>query len=99
MQRRLVVALGRTSATVLLSLPYAAGREALVAAGPLVDSLRAAGGEVEVVEFDPALVDVDPRLAALGASLFEALPAEPTPSTAEPTRARAMPPARALAER
>ncbi|MBO9533026.1 MAG: PD-(D/E)XK nuclease family protein [Solirubrobacteraceae bacterium] len=73
-QRHLVTALGRSEATVLLSLPFAPGREALVAAGPLVDSLRAAGGEAEIVAFDPALVDVDPRLASLSGSLFEALP-------------------------
>lgn len=71
-QRALVVALARSSATVLLSLPYAEGREALAASGPLVQVLRDAGAATESVDFDPGAVDVDPALARVSARLYEA---------------------------
>ncbi|MEH3054785.1 MAG: PD-(D/E)XK nuclease family protein [Patulibacter minatonensis] len=88
-QRRLLLALARSSATVLLSLPYASGREALAAAGPLVRALQDAGADTETVAFDPALVDVDPALATLGARLFEVIPegATPVPSAEAPAPA------------
>lgn len=82
-QRELVIALGRSPATVLLALPFAQGREALAAAGPLVQALRDAGAEVEEFPFDPGSVEVAPALATVGARLYEAVPAgAPEPAAA-----------------
>jgi PD-(D/E)XK nuclease superfamily len=74
-QRALLAMLGRSAATVLLSLPYAEGREALAAAGPLVHALQDAGAQAETVAFDPDAVDVDPALSRLGMQLYESVPA------------------------
>lgn len=73
-QRSIVGFLARSAATVLLSLPYEQGREALAAAGPLVEELRRAGAVVEEVPFDPGEARVAPALRALGAQLYEAAP-------------------------
>ncbi|MDO9352252.1 MAG: hypothetical protein Q7T55_01065, partial [Solirubrobacteraceae bacterium] len=55
-QRTLVIALGRSAADVVISLPFEPGREALAAASPLVDRLRAetTEGLVEQLGASPA---------------------------------------------
>lgn len=82
-QRQFVVALARSQATVVVSLPFEEGREALAAARRLVDELRA-----EVAEPEPPLPAeagrAVPALDRLAERLYEhdvyvAPPAPPAP--------------------
>ncbi|MBJ7471088.1 MAG: PD-(D/E)XK nuclease family protein [Solirubrobacteraceae bacterium] len=68
-QRTLVVALARSAARVLVSLPFQEGREALAAARPLVDELRAVADDPEVLPVEAGRGE--PTLERLADGLYE----------------------------
>ncbi len=85
-QRTLVLALGRSQARVVISLPYEEGREALAAARPLVEVLGAEAGPdgVEYLAATPA-GDAPSVLEHLAMRLYEhEVHVAPPPSTAVP---------------
>lgn len=70
-QRALVVAVARSQATVVVSLPFQADREALTAAGGLINYLQAAGPTIDQLGPDTSGVTVAPLLARVEQQLYE----------------------------
>lgn len=87
-QRQFVVALARSGAQVTVSLPFEEGREALAAARPLVDELRAEVAEpapplpAEAGRAVPALDRLAERLYEHDVYVAPPAPAEPDPFAA-----------------
>lgn len=87
-QRQFLVALARSEAAVVVSLPYEEGREALAAARPLVDELRAEVDDpapplpAEAGRAVPALDRLAERLYEHDVYVAPPAPAEPDPFAA-----------------